>query len=264
MKFTVIVSLFVIALIVSVQPASAQYCQDLGGEMIGGVYFPNAQPGRWDRGGYQNYCTPRDYIRSSRYFDGYGLLDWLPMAGMVGGGVWGRGGQPVLYSDGQPLTKGQRIERAIGITAIATSIGAAIGGGKGAAIGAGIGGGGALILDSATSRGQRSNQVPSQPQASSEAQANPPPATPPQTQVQWRPVSQIRYAVVNPWPVDAIVYYDSNPAERWVARRNSSYLQIPRREGTLMAVVTTTATGGFEDLNLVVKGDGKKFVIPQP
>lgn len=245
----------------SVSPAGAQTCQTPFGDHIAGVYFPKAQPG-WDLGGPQMPCW----------------LEWLPTANVPGGGVWGRrvpgGYEPVMDAHGQPLSGRQRIERGAGITLGGAVIGRAVGGPTGGWIGLAGGVAAALINDS---RYRGRDEAPAQPQPTQTpvpAQPSveiPPSLYPPDYQPpQAGPTKygsrqrEIKYQVVNPWPVDAVVYYDSNPDETWVARRNSSSLLIPRREGTLMAQVATTANGGFIDEEVVVRGDGKKFIIPDP
>jgi hypothetical protein len=56
-----------------------------------------------------------------QYFQGYGSMAWYPYQGALGGGYWGRYGgrgfDPYLYGNGQPMTGVGRAEVAAGLGA---------------------------------------------------------------------------------------------------------------------------------------------------
>ena len=278
---------FVAALIIwaaSASPAHAQTsCDDAFGEgtYIAGTFFPSARPD-WNGVGYP-YCGPADYAQIySRNFGAHGMLDWLPMGGVPRGGVWGRRGpqgyEPVLDGCERPLGGRQRIERAAGIPLLGGGIGRAVGGERGGWIGLVIGAAGAAINDSRyESRAEYEEcleDLEKRPVSLPQGQVRPPSPVPPGYQ---QPTTQPsgrtpirssrrepRFRVVNTWPVDCVLHYDSNEDETWVARRRSSSLRIPQREGNLTATCVTTETGGFREETPDVIGDGEKFVISAP
>ncbi len=275
----ILVALFVfVAMFAVVAPASAQaFCQDGRGEYIGGVYFPSARPG-YDRGGYQ-LCGPADYANiyehgARRYFDGYGLLDWLPMAGVPYGGMWGRGGRPYLNGYGQPLGptgKGALIGGALG-----AGIGIARGGAKGAAAGGLIGLGVGAIVGAVVERRhpQQSNQevsvqqVPQQTPETSAAQPYPPDYNPVRDGRVAQDVPRPRQAtagqtfrVVNSTKLTVFVWDTFNPGQVYTIGPGRTE-KVSRPEGELTGSAwTTTTTGGVEPTDVSIVGDGVKFLV---
>ena len=54
-----------------------------------------------------------------QFFSGYGMLGWYPYGGVPGGGYWGQYNQagrfnPMLYGNGQPMSKAGKAEVAVG------------------------------------------------------------------------------------------------------------------------------------------------------
>jgi len=282
-----VIGVFVVIWFMSCKSAAAQsaFCQDPGGEYIGGVYFPNDRP-RIDRAGYPP-CMPGDYARMygrNQYPDGvygpYGrqlpagadMCRYPECAGLIGTFHAHKG---VLHF--RPYDETNR--------RMGTLEAGALGAGGGFIATRGIKNrsvAGAIIVGGAAGAGWLASRkahdnclvIRSQTQSASVPMSAQMPGLESEefesegTSVPSQPetpagLSTLRYEVKNPWPVDAVVYYDSNLSETWIVRRKSS-AWVPRREGTLMAVVAVTTNGGFKDETLVIRGDGKKFVIPAP
>ena len=275
LKWAVLIIGFVAVIVfaASVSTARAQaFCQDPFGEYIGGIYFPSARPG-WDRGGY-GPCMPADYAniygrQVHRWFEQYGMLGWFPMSGVPHGGVWGRpvhgGYQPVLDAYERPLSGRQRFERAAGIVALGTGIGAAKGGGKGAAIGALISGGIAAINDSRY-RGRGQTHVPP-PAVQIPAASQPYPPGYEPTMVRPGPQGQREVVEVrNPFRYDVEIWHSSDPGTTWVIRKNSSR-QLPwppSGESFEGHFRKPQDGGGWALVQVQVNGDGPRFILDPP
>lgn len=285
-KFAGIVIAFLTLVIwaASVSPVGAQTCQGFGpdGRMsvyVAGLQIPNAGNVP-DPAFATQWCMPNDYSQVyRRHFGQYGVLDWVPMAGVPYGGFWGQavpgGYQPVLSGDGQPLTGRQRIERGAGIAILGGAIGNAAGGERGGWIGFAAGVGAALINDSRY-RG-RDNAPAPQPQPTTPTQPTvqiPPSPYPPDYQppVAHTPVRPVRYRsedmveVKNPFRYDVEVWHSNDSNTTWFIRRNTSRrLPWPPEGERFEGRFRKPRNGGGWNLEDVqINADGPRFVLDPP
>lgn len=260
---------FIAAVFVSVAPASAQTCQGAFGEAvyIAGLELPNAQPGRYDPA-FPSLCSPQDYARMQRYFPGYGLLQWLPMAGVPFGGVWGRGGQPYLNGYGQPLGptgKGALIGGTLG-----AGIGVAKAGAKGGFVGVLIGAAGGAIVGLVVERRhpQRSTQASVQqlPVEAPVAQPYPPDYNPARDGRVAQDVPRFQtqgqlFKVVNPTKLTVYIWDQANPDQVYTIGPGRTE-KVARPDGELSGSAwKTNASGGVEPIEVSIVGDGVKFLV---